>query len=120
MTIARVRGYARGVKTTGTCPKCQKRKVFVIRPVQQTFCDAQGTLRTFDLATAEVRTGTRTIFGEQTKTEGSGPVDALVCATCGYVEWYAPSSTLAKLARLAERSSVVTLIDGERGDAPYR
>lgn len=94
----------------------------MISPVQQTFCDAQGTLRTFDVVVAEVRTGSKTIFGgDQTKLESSGSVDAVVCATCGFMEWYAPKATLAKLRRLAERSSAVTLVDGDReGAPPYR
>lgn len=107
------------MKTARSCPKCEGRKAYSIRPVQQTYCDAQGSLKTFDITGAHVATGEKSFLGgEKTKLELAGPMNAVVCATCGYTEWYATPAALAKLARMVGRSSgVVSLLEAKETSA---
>ncbi len=111
------------MKTSKICPKCQGRKAYWIEQVQQTYCDAQGTLRTFDITGAQVATGEKGLLGgEKTSLELAGPMSAAVCATCGFTEWYATRASLEKLARMVGRSSgAVRLLEADApGAAPYR
>jgi hypothetical protein len=94
------------VKTTGICPKCQGRKLFHVTAVRHTYCDAQGSLRDFNVTSAEVPTGKKGVFG------GTG---------CGYAEWYVPRYALEALERLSKATGAVRLIDGSNpSDTPFR
>jgi predicted nucleic-acid-binding Zn-ribbon protein len=102
------------MKTTGTCPKCCGRKVLQVSPVQYTYCDAGGTLRNFDVQSAHVRTGKKGLLGgDATELETAGPYETLVCAACGYAEWYAPMSALEALKRMSARSATVRVVERE-------
>ena len=103
------------MKSTSICPKCAGRKVYAVSPVQQTYCDAQGSLRNFGITGAHVPTGKKTLLGgKDTSLEIASPIDAWVCATCGYTEWYAPGAALRKLERMVGTSAVrVTEADGK-------
>lgn len=111
------------MKTSKTCPKCQARKTYWIDRVEQTYCDAQGSLRTFDITGAHVSTGEKAFLGgEKTSLELAGPMSAAVCASCGFTEWYATRAALEKLARMAGRSAgAVRLVEADApGTVPYR
>jgi predicted nucleic-acid-binding Zn-ribbon protein len=101
------------MKASFQCPKCAGKKAFRVREIRQTYCDAQGTLRSFDLTGAEIATGEKGLLGgDKTKLELVGPMAAVVCAGCGYTEWYAAPAALAKLARMVGRSDgLVTVTD---------
>jgi predicted nucleic-acid-binding Zn-ribbon protein len=87
------------VKSTSICPKCGGRKVYAV-PVQQTYCDAGGTLRAFHLT-------------------GGGPMSAFVCAACGYTEWYMPGSAMKLLARMLA-AGVVSVVEHKAERDPFR
>jgi hypothetical protein len=110
------------VKTTGICPKCQGRKLFHVTAVRHTYCDAQGSLRDFNVTSAEVPTGKKGVFGgTSTEIESAGPYETLVCAGCGYAEWYVPRYALEALERLSKATGAVRLIDGSNpSDTPFR
>lgn len=110
------------MKQTKTCPKCDGRKLFDIPAVQQTYCDAQGSLRSFDVTGATVFSGKKNMFGgAESEVVVAGPYSAMVCAACGYAEWYASSGALQTLARMAERGAGVRLVDGDAPPkAPFR
>jgi predicted nucleic-acid-binding Zn-ribbon protein len=98
---------------TGTCPKCGGRKLFHITSVEQTYCDAQGSLKTFAVTGALVPTGKQGLLGgNKTEMVVAGPYETLVCAACGFAEWYASGAALAKLARMAE-AKAIGVIDGD-------
>jgi predicted nucleic-acid-binding Zn-ribbon protein len=100
------------VKSSGTCPKCSGRKLFHIFSVEQTFCDAQGSLKSFAVTGAIVPTGKRGLLGgDKTEMVVAGPYETMVCAGCGFAEWYASKSALAKLTRMAE-AKAIRFIDG--------
>jgi hypothetical protein len=108
------------VKSTSICPKCDGRKVYAVSPVQQTFCDAQGTLRNFSLTGAEIPTGKKTMFGgDETKLEIAGPLSAFVCAACGFTEWYMPSHALQMLERMLV-TGAVALLESQVQRDPFR
>ena len=91
------------MKTTGQCPKCQGRKTYQIREVKQTNCDAKGTLRSFDVTAGMAPTGGKTVFGgTELEVVVAGPYETIVCAGCGYAEWYVPRHALDRLERMAE------------------
>ncbi len=108
------------MKSTGTCPKCEGKTVYAVSPVQQTYCDAQGMLRSFNITGASLPTGKRTLFGgEDTSLEIAGPFDAYVCASCGYVEWHLPKTAVRMLERMLGSGSV-QLHGPTGGHGPYR
>jgi hypothetical protein len=95
------------VKSTSICPKCDGRKIYEVSPVQQTYCDAQGILRDFHLTGARLPTGEKGLFGgDVTTLEVAGPLEACVCAACGYTEWFMPSQALRALERLLTTGAV--------------
>jgi len=99
------------MRKTGTCSKCGGGKLFQISRVEQTYCDAGGSLRSFDVTGAMVSTGKKGIFGDKMDLVVAGPYEAMVCAGCGYAEWYASAAALRTLARMAEGSTQVRLLD---------
>ncbi|CAN5923845.1 hypothetical protein BH11MYX4_BH11MYX4_49410 [soil metagenome] len=110
------------MKKTATCPKCRGRKLFLVAQVQHTYCDAGGSLRAFHVTSAAMKTGKKGMFGgDATEIESAGPYETIVCAGCGYAEWYVPAHALAMLAQMAERSGAVRVIDGDVAPAgPFR
>jgi predicted nucleic-acid-binding Zn-ribbon protein len=99
------------VKTSGICPKCSGCKLYHITEVQQTYCDAQGSLRRLDVTGAFVPTGKQGLLGAKTELVTAGPYETLVCAACGYAEWYASRQALARLAHMAEHRAI-RVLDG--------
>jgi hypothetical protein len=91
----------------GTCPKCSGRKLFHITSVEQTYCDAQGSLKSFAVTGAFLPTGKKGLLGgDKTELLVAGPYETLVCAACGFAEWYASKGALAKLTRMAEGKAI--------------
>jgi hypothetical protein len=87
--------------------------LFHISSVQHTYCDAQGSLKTFAVTGAFVPTGKKGVLGnEKTELVSAGPYESLVCAACGYAEWYASKSALRDLARMAEGRAIRVIVDG--------
>jgi predicted nucleic-acid-binding Zn-ribbon protein len=106
-------GYHAAMKTSGSCPKCSGRKLFHITSVEQTYCDALGSLKSFAVASAFVPTGKKGMLGgTQSEVLVAAPYETMVCAGCGYAEWYASKTALAKLARMAESNAIRVLEDG--------
>jgi hypothetical protein len=89
-----------GRSTAPFCPDRvpRGRKLFHITSVEQTYCDTQANLKSFAVTVA-------------------GPYETLVCAACGFAEWYASKSALDKLTRMAE-ARASRFIDGDA--APRR
>lgn len=110
------------MKNTGQCPKCQGRKTYQIREVKQTYCDAQSTLRSFDVTAGMTPTGGKTVFGgTEMELVVAGPYETIVCAGCGYAEWYVPQHALDKLKRMAEGRAGVRLVVTDAPPAgPFR
>ncbi len=107
------------MKSSGICPKCAGRKLYGINPVQQTYCDAQGSLRSFNVTGARLPNGKKTLFGaEDTSLEVAGPFQACVCAGCGYTEWYVPVVALRMLERMVQAGAVTVIEPG--GRSPFR
>jgi hypothetical protein len=95
------------MKSTGICPKCEGRKIYEVSAVQQTYCDAGGSLKEFHLTGAALPTGEKGVFGGATTSMTmAGPLAACVCAACGYVEWHLPKHALAVLERLGAAGNV--------------
>ena len=108
------------MRSTSTCPKCDGKRVYAVSPVQQTYCDAQGSLRSFNITGASLPTGKKTMFGgEDTSLEVAGPFDACVCAACGYTEWYMPATAVRMLERMLQTGAVRVHEPTARRD-PYR
>src|SRR5262245_48051226 len=101
------------MKATGTCPKCSGRKLFHISSVSQTYCDAQGSLKTFAVTSAIVPTGEKGLLGEKKEMVVAAPYETLVCAGCGYAEWYASMSALVSLEQMAEGRAVRVIENGK-------
>ncbi|HEY4122045.1 MAG TPA: hypothetical protein VGM56_29465 [Byssovorax sp.] len=78
------------MKSTGTCPKCAARDVFVVDNVSQYIAQQQKPLVSFD---------------------------AYTCAQCGYTEFHAGAS-LPELERLASASGMG--VRRLTGTSPYR
>jgi predicted nucleic-acid-binding Zn-ribbon protein len=103
------------VKKTGTCPKCAGRKLFHIASVEQTYCDAMGSLKTFAVTGAIVPTGKKGLLGnEEKEVLVAAPFETVVCASCGFTEWYASKSALARLERMAQHEAIAVIEDGVR------
>jgi hypothetical protein len=95
------------MKTSGCCPKCEATRIYLVPEVQQTYCDAQASLRNFSITSAQLPTGrTGLLGGAKTSLESSGTCSAYICATCGFTEWYMPLSTLSRLERMVEAQAV--------------
>ncbi|MEO8704444.1 MAG: hypothetical protein ABI867_30605 [Kofleriaceae bacterium] len=93
------------MKGSHACPKCQHRKLWVIRPVDL----ARRITHRFDPVTL-AKLG----LGHLRDTTTEAPVhgfEAYVCARCGFTEMYATS--------FDEIEKVGTLVDAEIGDV-YR
>ena len=107
------------MKATGICPKCSGRKLFHVTSVEQTFCDAQGSLKSFAVTGAIVPTGKKSMLGgEQTEVLVAGPYETMVCAGCGYAEWYASQNALTKLERMAESRAIRVFENGQYRTTP--
>lgn len=101
------------MKTSGTCPKCSGRKLYYVTSVEQTYCDALGSLKSFAVTSAFVPTGEKGVLsGAHTEVLVAAPYESLVCAACGYTEWYASKSALTKLARMAESKAIRVVENG--------
>jgi hypothetical protein len=75
--------------------------------VEQTYCDAQGSLKSFAVTGAIIPSGKKGLLGwDKTEVLTAGPYETLVCVACGFAEWYASKSALAKLTRMAEAKSI--------------
>jgi predicted nucleic-acid-binding Zn-ribbon protein len=103
------------VKSTGTCPKCQGRRLFHVTNVQHTYCDAMGSLRSFQVTSAEIKTGKKGLLGgDAAKIESAGPYETFVCAGCGYAEWHASTSALRALESMVAGAGTIRLIGGAK------
>jgi len=105
------------MKTTNTCPKCSGRKLFYIPEVHQPPEDNGWENQPFPFAVTAI---------DQSSTKhgrydivGAGPVESVVCATCGYTEWYASRQALMMLDQIAQRSPHVRVIQAP-ASPPYR
>lgn len=96
------------MRHTRTCPKCRSRKLFVIKEVHTP--SGSTTYLTHDTMYTKPGDLVSVTRGE------AGPVEAWVCAGCGFTELYAHLPALETLKRMSEHpKSDVKFIDG---DAP--
>jgi predicted nucleic-acid-binding Zn-ribbon protein len=108
------------MKNTCTCPKCGGRKLFHIPQVAQDYVDdGQQRINLFTVTAAEIPTGEKGLFGDKKEIVAAGVYEALVCAACGYAEWYASRHALTMLAKIAARSDDVRVLDGTPPE-PFR
>lgn len=110
------------MKTCKVCPKCDGEKFFHVARQTRKYCDASGVLRTEELLSAEVPTGETNLFGnDKTEIVSAEPLEMIVCAGCGFLEWYASPEALATLARIAAKTPAVRVVTNDSPDAPpYR
>lgn len=108
------------MKASETCPKCGSRKLLVVAVVGTEQPPGAGIM-TLPVAVTEVPDPSRPLlFGRLVKVVQAGHFEAWVCARCGLTELYAQQ--LGDLARLAESSSAVRVVDRELepSSGPYR
>jgi DNA-directed RNA polymerase subunit RPC12/RpoP len=93
------------MKSSGVCPKCSGRELFVVSPVRE----SRGDDDPIPVVTTRVR-------GHMVPLTG-GTHDLYVCATCGFEEWYARGAN-----ELLDRLSAVPEAGVRRisGGGPYR
>jgi predicted nucleic-acid-binding Zn-ribbon protein len=106
------------MRESETCPKCRSRKLFVVKEVGNEHADYAKTVP-LPVAVVTLPTGGG-LLGGSAKVVQAGRFEAWVCSKCGLTEWYAHD--LEEIARLAETSSGVRVIDheAETGAGPYR
>jgi hypothetical protein len=74
-----------------------------------------GSLRSFQVTSAEVKTGKKGLLGgSAAEIKSAGPYETVVCAGCGYAEWYASSSALRALEAMVAGASSVRVVDGSK------
>ena len=107
------------MRDSETCPKCRSRKIFVVAEVGNEHETLTATVP-LPVAVGAVLVQGGGVFGGTTKQiVKAGTFEAWVCAKCGFTELYAKK--LAAIARLAEKSSCVRVIEHEPEPAgPYR
>ena len=97
------------MRTTKVCPKCQGRKLYVIDPIRMP--DTDDNISTVPFC-GGVLGGTKVQVGS---------VEAWLCETCSYVEYYAKDATKMLASLAGEKGSNVRYIDGSgRWDTPFR
>jgi len=99
------------------CAKCDGHKLFLVPEVVIDTVERAVTFAAH-LTMPSGRTGAQAfLHGAQDRVDV--PFAALVCAACGYTEWYASRDKLAKLADVAARSDAVRVIEDPE-PSPYR
>ena len=106
------------MKSSLACPKCSGRKLFHIPEVHQPPEDNGWENPTRPRALTAVVSRATPQFGRHDIVE-AGPCKAVVCATCGFIEWYASPSALARLKALAREGTHVRVIQPP-AQPPYR
>jgi predicted nucleic-acid-binding Zn-ribbon protein len=97
------------MRATQVCPKCQGRKLYVIDPVRMP--DEDKNISTVPFCGA-VLSGTKVQVGR---------VEAWLCATCSYVEYYAKDATKTLAALAGEKNGNVRYLDGSGASGgPFR
>src|SRR5262245_45108906 len=97
------------MRATHVCPKCQGRKLYVIDPVRMP--DEDGEISTVPFC-AGALDGTKLQIGR---------VEAWLCATCNYVEYYANDATKTLAALASRKGTNVRYLDGSGGSSgPFR
>lgn len=93
------------LKRDHVCPNCDGRKIWNVRRAP-----APGQLGYTSLPVAEI------------DQEGAGNFETLVCAGCGYTEWYAKDiDAFGRFAGESSRFDPVALVDDAASSAgPYR
>ncbi len=101
------------MKTTHKCPKCEHRRIWVVDPIALRVSAEEVTqLALASAVVTDTTSGgpaTRALFGDVERTVTGGRLEAFVCASCGYTEWYA--GQLDALETIAKQSDAVRLID---------
>ena len=86
------------MKNAQRCPKCECRKLWVMKPAQ--FPSPESTNTTIPYALAGAIRGKG--FMSLTSRVEVGEFEAWVCSQCGFTEWYQePNAANARLAALA-------------------
>ncbi len=70
-------------------------------------------MRRFDVTAGTAKSNMPSVFGGQSdEVVAPGPYETMVCAACGYAEWYVAKSALAALERLVASEPTVNVIEG--------
>jgi predicted nucleic-acid-binding Zn-ribbon protein len=86
------------MKNAQQCPKCQCRKLWVMKPAQIPFPGSANSTMPLVLAGATPGTG----FLAIAQRAEVGALEAWICSRCGYTEWYMePNGANAQFAALA-------------------
>ena len=102
------------MKNTQTCPKCSGRKLFHIPEVNQPPADRGWQDVTWAFTLTAIASPSQAGDGSKFDITGATPCEAVVCAACGYTEWYASRQALTILEDIARKSRGrdVRVIDG--------
>jgi predicted nucleic-acid-binding Zn-ribbon protein len=98
------------MRATQVCPKCQGRKLYVVDPVRMPDQE-NNTISSIPFCAG---------FVDGTKVQ-VGNVEAWVCATCTYVEYYAKNATKMLASLATQPGGNVRYLDGSGGPSgPFR
>ena len=105
------------MRTSHTCPKCRHQRLYVVDKVQ--FADTESVNAVYTTHVTAVRIPSKEIGGKSKYRTKVGVLQAWICASCGYTEYYssAPKNRLELLSRIPGSGiRVVTAQD----KAPFR
>jgi predicted nucleic-acid-binding Zn-ribbon protein len=109
------------MKSTGACPKCACKKMYVVNEVRQPETDSSNGIvplrvSTFAIAADEIGVAT----GNSLRTT-VGTFEAWICASCGLTEWYAKDvgEAFARILALG-RKVHVRVVEQPPSATPFR
>ncbi len=106
------------MKNTATCPKCGGHKLFWVRDVRQPPEDDGWENQPFPFAITSVW---RPSGGHgRYDILSASPCESVICAACGYVEWYASPQALKILEQIVQRGEGDVKVVQGPATAPYR
>jgi hypothetical protein len=101
------------MKRTQTCPKCGGQQFFFVPDVHQPPDDNGYEKLPWPLAITSIYTAERSNGNETYRITSAGPSEAVVCATCGFIESYASPQALKMLEMMAqEQPKHVRVVSG--------
>ncbi len=102
------------MKKSERCIKCNNKRLWIVDEVKQPDVDSSNRTWTMAVTSHEIESR-RKPRGSTENRISAGTFQVIVCAACGYTEWYAND-----FERLAEVPGA-RLVGGDKSDAgPYR
>lgn len=106
------------MKTSGVCPKCACRKLYVVDQVTQPHAESSNvTLPLFLMAAGVAKDETGVEEGTRYRSHAC-KLEAWVCSACGFVEWYGKDTS--ELELLARHYDGGVRVVTSRGEGAYR